>query len=130
MLECFFHGHSFIEIMLPSNKSLLIDPFINGNKKCELTVEQVLDKDISTLILTHGHHDHIGDTLEIVAQHPEIQIIAPTGIVSWLETQGVKNPMQSLNTGDNQIHEDIEIQFVPAAHDGKILETEFSCIPV
>lgn len=130
MLECFFHGHSFIEIMYHNNQSLIIDPFVTENKKCELSIDQVLDKNISTLILTHGHYDHIGDTLVIAQAYPELLIIAPIDIINWLQTQGIKNPMQPLEIGESRSNEELEIKFVSAIHDGAILETGLQCTPV
>ena len=73
--------------MIHNDQSLIIDPFITGNRKCEISVEQLLTKNISTLILTHGHYDHIGDTLAIIQERPDIMIIAPFGIIKRLETQ-------------------------------------------
>lgn len=115
--------------MVHNDQSLIIDPFITGNRKCEISVEQLLTKNISTLILTHGHYDHIGDTLAITQERPDIMIIAPFGIIKWLESQGVKNPMQGLELGGSRSQEDLEVKFVAAVHDGAILETGLICAP-
>lgn len=58
------HWHSFVEIETDS-WSYLIDPFINWNPKCEVTLDDVLKKNVRGIFLTHGHWDHLWETLAI-----------------------------------------------------------------
>ncbi|USN54828.1 MAG: MBL fold metallo-hydrolase [Candidatus Peribacteria bacterium] len=67
MLETIFHGHAFVEVT-NGEKRILIDPFITGNTQCELSLEQVKEMQIDAIAITHGHSDHIGDTVEIAKQ--------------------------------------------------------------
>ena len=61
-------GQSALKITTPGGKVILIDPFITGNP---VTPEDM--KDLATLgpvdliLVTHGHGDHIGDTVELAA---------------------------------------------------------------
>lgn len=41
----------------------LIDPFISGNPNCPIKVDDL--KNITHIFITHGHGDHLGDTVEI-----------------------------------------------------------------
>jgi len=58
-------GQSAYKIVTPSGKTLLIDPWIanptNPNAKEDLAGLQQVD----LIALTHGHSDHVGETMEI-----------------------------------------------------------------
>ncbi|MEH3054447.1 MAG: metal-dependent hydrolase [Patulibacter minatonensis] len=54
-------GHSAFEITSGST-TLLIDPFLTGNPKASVSADDV---DPSVILLTHGHGDHLGDTVAI-----------------------------------------------------------------
>ncbi|SCG83190.1 UPF0173 metal-dependent hydrolase Tpet_1587 [Proteiniborus sp. DW1] len=41
----------------------VIDPFISGNPNCPIKVDDL--KNITHIFITHGHGDHLGDTVEI-----------------------------------------------------------------
>ena len=89
MTEAIFHGHAFVEILY-EGKSLLIDPFIKDNPQCEISLEDVLKKDITAIIVTHGHADHVGDTLEI-AKNTGCMVIATYELATWFVSQGLEN---------------------------------------
>lgn len=56
-----WHGHAFIEIQV-AEKQILIDPFITGNPFTKTKPE---DFNPDYILLTHSHHDHVGDTEEL-----------------------------------------------------------------
>ncbi|NLI92617.1 MAG: metal-dependent hydrolase [Peptococcaceae bacterium] len=58
-----YHGHSFFEIAGKSG-TILIDPFITGNAQAS-HIKAADFKDVTAILVTHGHGDHFGDTLEI-----------------------------------------------------------------
>ena len=55
-------GHSAFQIITNYNLKILIDPFISNNPTSPLTAEE-LNADL--ILVTHGHQDHFGDTMEI-----------------------------------------------------------------
>jgi L-ascorbate metabolism protein UlaG (beta-lactamase superfamily) len=57
-----FFSHSAFQLTTKSNKKILIDPFFDGNPTSPVKSDDV-SADI--IILTHGHGDHIGDSLKI-----------------------------------------------------------------
>jgi L-ascorbate metabolism protein UlaG (beta-lactamase superfamily) len=63
-MKIIYHSHSFIEIELKS-WSILIDPFITWNPTIKSSLEDILAKKILSVVLTHGHSDHIWDTEKI-----------------------------------------------------------------
>jgi L-ascorbate metabolism protein UlaG (beta-lactamase superfamily) len=57
-MKIIYHGHSFLEIEL-ADSSILVDPFIEGNKLCDVCLEDIVKKNIKMIFITHGHMDHI-----------------------------------------------------------------------
>lgn len=84
-----YHGHSVVKIET-AGKTILIDPFINGNALTDLVVAQ---EKPDVILLTHGHNDHVGDTVEI-AKACDALVIAPNELANYLAWQGVRtHPM-------------------------------------
>ncbi|WP_342505435.1 metal-dependent hydrolase [Sporosarcina sp. FSL K6-2383] len=80
-----YHGHSVVKI-ITGNNTILIDPFITGNKLTDLVVS---DEKPNIILLTHGHNDHVGDTVAI-AKASDALVIATFELANYLENQGVK----------------------------------------
>ena len=54
-------GHSAIALEYEGT-TVLIDPFLTGNPKATVSADEVA---ADAILLTHGHVDHIGDTVAI-----------------------------------------------------------------
>ncbi|MBS4173812.1 metal-dependent hydrolase [Bacillus sp. FJAT-49736] len=80
-----YHGHSVIKVET-NGKTILFDPFIKGNSLTDLKAE---NESPDVIILTHGHNDHVGDTVEI-AKRSNALIIANDEIATYMEWQGLK----------------------------------------
>ena len=65
--------------------TVLIDPFLTGNPKGAIAAEDVA---ATTILLTHGHHDHLGDTVAI-AKRTGATVVAITEIAGELGEEGV-----------------------------------------
>lgn len=78
-----YHGHSVVRIETDSHK-IIIDPFITGNPKCDLDPDKV---DVDVILLTHGHNDHVGDTMQI-ADRTGAQIVALNELAVYLSKKG------------------------------------------
>ncbi|MCA0171589.1 metal-dependent hydrolase [Bacillus sp. RAR_GA_16] len=84
-----FHGHSVVEIVTDKAK-ILIDPFITGNGQCKLDANKVT---CDVILLTHGHNDHVGDTVDIAKRNNAL-VVAPFELATYLEFKGVNaHPM-------------------------------------
>lgn len=59
-------GHSAFYIEKGDFKAL-IDPFISGNPKAKVAADDF--SDISHIFVTHGHGDHLGDTVNIARKN-------------------------------------------------------------
>jgi L-ascorbate metabolism protein UlaG (beta-lactamase superfamily) len=102
-----WYGHSAFKIEF-DGASILIDPFLSGNPSFPgyLSVDEVAEG-VTHLVLTHGHDDHFGDSIEILTK-TGAQLTANFEICMWANRQGVENinPMNSgglVNTGPFKI---------------------------
>jgi len=83
-LQVSYHGHSVVQVKC-NNKKIIIDPFIKGNPLTDLTVDQV---NVDVIILTHGHNDHVGDTVEIAKKNNAL-VIAPYELAVYIGKNGI-----------------------------------------
>jgi len=60
-MELKYLGHAAFALT-EGDTSVLIDPFLTGNPKAPVSADEV---SATTILLTHGHRDHIGDTVAI-----------------------------------------------------------------
>jgi L-ascorbate metabolism protein UlaG (beta-lactamase superfamily) len=67
-------GHASFRFDTPGGKRIYVDPFLNGNPKCP-EAEQKPER-VDIIAITHGHGDHVGDTVEIWKEHKPV-VIAP-----------------------------------------------------
>jgi L-ascorbate metabolism protein UlaG (beta-lactamase superfamily) len=81
-----YHGHSVVKIET-NGIVILIDPFISGNPLTDLDAS-VVKPDV--IIVTHGHGDHLGDTIELAKKHDSL-VISNFELATYLSWQGVKN---------------------------------------
>ena len=81
-----WYGHSTLGLETSGYK-ILIDPFFSGNPAANIKAESV---QVDFILITHGHSDHIGDSIAI-AKRTNAMVIANFEIINWLNKQGVKN---------------------------------------
>src|SRR5215213_1141419 len=79
-------GHSCFELS-DGTTTILIDPFLTGNPKAAATADD-LDPDV--ILLTHGHQDHYGDTVDI-AKRTGATVLALVEIAAEIGEQGVED---------------------------------------
>jgi L-ascorbate metabolism protein UlaG (beta-lactamase superfamily) len=88
-------GHSAFRLDL-AGASLLIDPFFTGNPSFEGDVG-VVSEGVSHIVVTHGHGDHVGDTLDIAGK-TGATVITNYDLAMHLASKGLKS-FQPMNTG-------------------------------
>ena len=108
-----WHGHSAFSIAF-SDIKILVDPFFTGNPKFGNQDTESIISGLTHIALTHGHSDHVGDTIEI-AKKTNAEIIANADLCSYLKTKGLNNFNQG-NTGGTIIYEQFSVTFVQAHH--------------
>lgn len=86
MLRLTWYGHAAWDVDI-NGTHVLIDPFLAGNPVATVTAETV---PADYIVVTHGHSDHLGDTVAI-AKRTGATVIANAEISRWLREQGVQN---------------------------------------
>jgi len=104
-------GHSAFEIEL-AGKTLLIDPWINGNPKAPLKASEITQADI--VCVTHDHADHLGDAFDICKRTNAV-FVATFEMSNYAEANGVKNTV-GMNIGGTVEIGGIRITLVHAFH--------------
>lgn len=80
-----WYGHAALGLET-EGFTLLVDPFLTGNPAASIQPDKVK---ADYILLTHGHGDHVGDTIAI-AKRTGAMVIANYEICKWLESKGVK----------------------------------------
>jgi L-ascorbate metabolism protein UlaG (beta-lactamase superfamily) len=112
-------GHAAFRVDAPSGKRIYVDPWL-GNPKCP-ELEREPDR-VDLIVLTHGHDDHVGDTVEL-AKKFECPVYAMVELRGWLAGQGLPEDMtQAMNKGGTEIWEGISITLTDAKHSSSISE--------
>jgi L-ascorbate metabolism protein UlaG (beta-lactamase superfamily) len=105
-------GHSGFRIET-ANKVLLIDPFITGNPRFQGSAANATEN-CTHVILTHGHDDHVGDTVEI-AKRTGAMLIACFELCEYLQGKGVAN-INPGNPGGTIAQDGFDVTFTKAFH--------------
>jgi L-ascorbate metabolism protein UlaG (beta-lactamase superfamily) len=109
-VEIRFLGQSCFELT-EGDARVLIDPFLTGNPKAAVAAADV---DPTHILLTHGHADHYGDTVEI-AQRTGAPVIAIVELANEIAAKGVENVVDP-NLGGTVELPGGWVRLVPALH--------------
>jgi L-ascorbate metabolism protein UlaG (beta-lactamase superfamily) len=80
-----FLAHAAVELT-DGDTRVLVDPFITGNPKATVSAD---DLDPTHILLTHGHGDHLGDTVAI-AKRTGAPVVTIVELANELAEQGVE----------------------------------------
>ncbi len=114
-MHLIYLGHSAFRLELPQS-TILIDPFLQGNSRFEnspLSYAQAI-AGVTHILLTHGHEDHVGDTVDIVKQ-TGAQVICMVELAGLLAQADIGTTLPH-NLGGTYSHLDFDCTFVRADH--------------
>lgn len=87
-------GHAAF-MLQADGQTVLIDPFLSDNPTAATNADNV---EANTILLTHAHNDHVGDTVAI-AKRTGATVIATLELADWLSEQGVENTIAANHGG-------------------------------
>jgi L-ascorbate metabolism protein UlaG (beta-lactamase superfamily) len=111
-MQITWFGHSAFRLDF-KGQAVLIDPFFTGNPAF-VSDKSAAMKGVTHIVLTHGHSDHVGDTVEI-AKANGATVTANFEICMWLAGKGVEN-INPMNTGGTTSLGDFTVTLVRADH--------------
>ena len=98
-MQITWYGHAAFRLDF-GGQAVLIDPFFTGNPAF-VSDKAAAIKDVKHIVLTHGHADHVGDTLDI-AKSNGATVTTTYDLGVWLMSKGLEklNPMNTGGTSD------------------------------
>jgi len=85
MTNITWYGHATIGIETADYK-LLVDPYFSANPAASASADEL---EADYILVSHGHGDHIGDTIDI-ARRTGATVISNFEIINWLRQQGLE----------------------------------------
>jgi L-ascorbate metabolism protein UlaG (beta-lactamase superfamily) len=104
-----FLGHACFSLS-DGDETVVIDPFLTGNPKAAVAADDVA---ATTILLTHGHVDHIGDTVSI-AKRTGAPVVAIVELANEIGAEGVD--VHDPNLGGTVKFDWGWVKLVPAWH--------------
>jgi L-ascorbate metabolism protein UlaG (beta-lactamase superfamily) len=101
-----YFGHSAFRIET-GGAVIMLDPFLSGNPLFKGDAREVA-RGATHVLLTHGHDDHLGDTVDICKDN-KATLVANFEIAMYLAAKGVAN-------------------YSPGNHGGRISFEDFDCV--
>jgi len=108
-------GHAAFRIDSDRGKRIYIDPFLTGNPK--LPEGEGTPERVDIIAITHGHDDHVGDTVSLSQTFPDAPIVAQVELTGWLVDQGANNGgLPGINKGGSREIDGIRFTLTNAHH--------------
>lgn len=111
-------GHSAFQLESPSAQTILIDPFLSSNPS---TPEKYKNpQQVDYILLTHGHEDHVGDTLEI-AKNTGAKVLATVELSGLLRADGLaEDQAVEINKGGTVRFDGFSVTLTNANHSSSL----------
>ncbi|MFA4885102.1 MAG: metal-dependent hydrolase [Desulfotomaculaceae bacterium] len=103
-----FLGHA--GFLIEGSKKIAIDPFLTGNPLAKTKVEDVK---ADLILVSHGHGDHIGDTIAIAKQSGGT-VVSVFELATFCANKGVQ--AHGMHIGGSYTFDGVKIKLTPAWH--------------
>jgi L-ascorbate metabolism protein UlaG (beta-lactamase superfamily) len=108
-MELRFLGHAAFALS-DGGTTVLVDPFMTGNPRAAASADEL---DATTILVSHGHGDHVGDTVAI-AKRTGATVVAVVELANEIGGEGVD--VRDPNLGGTETFEWGSVKLVPAWH--------------
>lgn len=112
-------GHATWKMVTPQGTRILIDPWIEGNPACPVTLDDI--NDIDLVCVTHAHSDHLGNAIEICNKTHAVLVTLPE-IGLYCARYGVPydENNSAVGIGGSVRQKDVRIRGVYAMHSSDV----------
>lgn len=117
-MQITWYGHSAFRLDF-GGRAVLIDPFFTGNPAFDGDISAI-EKGVSHILITHGHGDHVGDSVDI-AKRTGATIVTNYDLCMHLASQGVEK-FEPMNTGGTIDLDGFRVSLVRADHSAAMIE--------
>jgi L-ascorbate metabolism protein UlaG (beta-lactamase superfamily) len=130
-----WYGHAAFKIKTATGKILLIDPWITNPAFAGGKDELASLDHVDLIFLTHGHGDHVGNTIEIGKRTGAILVsnfelnAAMISVLGYPATQAPSETTGHLGGELSLLDGEVTVTFVPAWH-GSSIQKEENAPPV
>ena len=113
-LKGYWLGHSAFKFISQSGSIIYVDPFLKDNPSTPEEYKEITEADF--ILLTHGHEDHVGDTLEI-AKNTGCKVVGIVELIGLLQKKGLSEEQAvPFNKGGTVRFDDFSVTMVSANH--------------
>jgi L-ascorbate metabolism protein UlaG (beta-lactamase superfamily) len=109
-------GHSTFKLVTRGSKTVVLDPWVEGNPACPQG-QKHFDK-IDIMTISHGHGDHMGDAVTLAKRHRPT-VVCIYEIHAWLQRKGVVTTSPMNKGGTQEVH-GLRFTMTQALHSGGI----------
>ncbi|MDZ7690119.1 MAG: metal-dependent hydrolase [Balneolaceae bacterium] len=113
-VKAFWLGHSAFKLESPGGNDIYIDPFLKNNPTTLDDWKEPSKADY--ILLTHGHEDHVGETIEI-AKRTGCEVVSIVELSALLKNKGLPEDLAvEFNKGGTVEFDDFSVTMVSANH--------------
>jgi L-ascorbate metabolism protein UlaG (beta-lactamase superfamily) len=107
-------GHAAFRVDTDGGKRIYIDPFLTHNPKTPDSEKE--PERVDVIAVTHGHGDHVGDTVELSKKFPDAKLVAQVELYGWLGQQGAHADGMGPNKGGTVDVDGVKFTLTNAFH--------------
>jgi len=113
-VEAYWLGHSAFKLVSPAGKVIYVDPFLKNNPTTPDAHKEPAAADY--IFLTHGHEDHVGETIEI-AKRTGCKVASMVELSGLLKKHGLpEDQAVEFNKGGSVNFDDFTVTMTSANH--------------
>lgn len=114
MFSLTFHGHACFSVRA-GDLHVIIDPFLTGNPKADVSADRIPKLD--AILLSHGHGDHLGDAIPL-SRRDGATIVATYELAQFCRERGAT--VHAMHIGGSHRFPFGMVKLVPAFHGGAV----------